>query len=55
MKILQNTKYPVVCLEILKIILMIVESTEYEFDDNMNTVITCLFNGNVFHSFKLNV
>lgn len=48
MNILQNTTYPILYLELLKTILIIVESTNYEFDENMNSVITCLFDGNSF-------
>jgi hypothetical protein len=51
LNIIQNTKYPVSYLEILKTILNIVESIKYDYDENMNTVLKCLFNGNIFTIF----
>lgn len=50
---LKHTKYPMFYLGILKIILIIIESAKYNFGNNMNSILQCLFCGNyiVFYFF----
>lgn len=48
---LQNTKYPMFYLDVLKKILIIMESKKYVFGRNMNSVLRSLFCGNYINDF----
>lgn len=43
---LRNLKHPIFYISVIKKMLVIVESAEYEFEENFNSVLRCLISGN---------